>query len=83
MISLDAGAPEEVTPGLILERGIGFEMTDLERDGNHYCSIAFEAFPDDAAAAAGFDAVVAASLEELSDTLGIEASMSYPEWLYR
>jgi hypothetical protein len=83
MISLDGGAPEEVAPGLVLERGIGFEMTDLERDGKQYCSIAFEAFPDDAATAAGFDAVIAASLEELSDTLGIGASMSYPEWLYR
>ena len=70
-------------PGLVLERGIGFEMTDLERDGKRYCSIAFEAFPDDAATAAGFDAVIAASLEELPVTLGIEASLSYPEWLHR
>ena len=83
MISLDCGAPEEVAPGLVLERGIGFEMTDLERDGKQYCSIAFEAFPDDAVTAAGFDAVIAASLEGLSDTLGIGASMSYPEWLYQ
>lgn len=81
MISLDAGAPEEVVPGLVFERGMGFEMTDLERGGRQYCSIAFEAFPFDAATAAGFDAVIAASLEDLPDALVSEASMSYPEWL--
>jgi hypothetical protein len=82
MISLESGAPEEVAPGVVLQRGIGFEMTDLERDGKRYCSIAFEAFPDDAVTAAGFDAVVAGFLEELADiTLDIDASMSYPDWL--
>ena len=83
MISLDAGAPQEVTPGLVLERGVGFEMTDLERDGRRYCSVAFEAFPDDAATMAGFDAVVTGSLEQLADSLGADAAMSYPDWLYR
>lgn len=83
MISLDAGAPQEVTPGLVLERGVGLEMTDLERDGRRYCSVAFEAFPDDAATMAGFDAVVTGSLEQLADSLGADAAMSYPDWLYR
>jgi hypothetical protein len=83
MISLDGGAPQEVTPGLALERGVGFEMTDLELDGKRYCSIAFEAFPDETATMAGFDAVVTGFLEQLPDTLGADAAMSYPDWLYR
>lgn len=81
MISLDSVEPEEVTPGVILQRGIGFEMTDLERDGKQCCSIAFEAFPDDAAMAAGFSALVAGLVEELADALDTGASMSYPDWL--
>ncbi len=81
MISLDAGAPEEVAPGVVLQRGVGFEMTDLERDGKRYCSIAFEAFPDDPAMASEFDTVVAGFLGELADALDIDASMSYPDWL--
>ena len=83
MISLDTGAPEEVAPGFLLERGIGFEMADVERDGRQYCSIAFEAFPDEAATMAGFDAVVTGYLDELADALGVDASMSYPDWLER
>lgn len=81
MITLDSGTPAEVATGLTLQRGVGFEMTDLERDGKRYCSVAFEAFPDDGVTAAGFDAVVAGFLEELADTLDIDASMSYPDWL--
>lgn len=83
MISLDAAKPEEVAPGIVLERGVGFEMTDLELRGERYCSVAFEAFPDDAVAKAGFDAAVAGFLGELAGPLGIDASMSYPDWLYR
>jgi hypothetical protein len=81
MISLDAGEPVEVMPGAVLQRGVGYEMTDLELDGKRCCSIAFEAFPDDAAPAAGFDAVVMGFLDELPVGLDAGASMSYPEWL--
>ena len=83
MISLDASKPEEVAPDIVLERGVGFEMTDLELHGERYCSVAFEAFPDDAAAEAGFGVVVAGFLGELAGPLGIKASMAYPDWLYR
>jgi hypothetical protein len=83
MISLEAGAPEEVASFVVLQRGVGFEMTDIELDGKRYCSIAFEAFPDDAVTSAGFDAVVKGCLAELADTLDIGASMSYPDWLCR
>ena len=58
-------------------------MTDLELHGERYCSVAFEAFPDDAAAEAGFGVVVAGFLGELAGPLGIKASMAYPDWLYR
>ena len=81
MISLDAGEAEEVVPGLTLDRGVGLEMTELELNGVRYCSVAFEAFPDDAAVAAVFDAVTARFLRELPDTLGVDASGSYPDWL--
>ncbi len=83
MISMDTAKPEEVVPGIVLERGVGFEMTDLELNGARYCSVAFEAFPGDAAAEAGFNAAVSGFLGELAGSPGIDASMSYPEWLYR
>ena len=81
MISLDPAGPREVAPGNALERGVGFEMTELERGGVRYCSIAFEAFPDDTVTADGFDAVVAGFLREFADSLALEVSLSYPGWL--
>lgn len=81
MIRLVANAPEEVAPGTVLDRGVGFEMTDLELNGARYCSIAFEAFPDDTTTADGFDAVVATCLGDYAGVLGADTSMSYPDWL--
>ncbi len=81
LFSLDSGTPAEVGSGTVLERGVVLEMADIELNGKRYCSIAFEAFPDDPTAAAGFDAVVGACLSELAATLPVDASMSYPEWL--
>jgi len=81
MISLDTAEPQEVAPENVLARGVGFEMTELELDGAHFCSIAFEAFPDDTVTAAGFDLVVAGLLRGLAETLVLDASMSYPDWL--
>ncbi|HSN52910.1 MAG TPA: hypothetical protein VLS87_10290 [Woeseiaceae bacterium] len=81
LFSLEAAGPREVAPGEVLDRGVGFEMTDLQLDGIRHCSIAFEAFPDDAVTAAGFDAVVTGFLRGLADTLALEASMAYPDWL--
>ena len=83
IISLDSDSPAEVAPGIVLERGLGVEMTELELRGERCCSVAFEAFPDDAAAVAGFDAVVAGFLEELGHSLSENDSLSYPEWLAR
>ena len=81
MISLDHETPQEVAPGGSLQRGVGVEMTDLERDGKRYCTIAFEAFPSDSTMASRFDTVVAGFLQGFVGTLGNDASMSYPEWL--
>lgn len=81
LIGLDSGTPEEVPPGTVLEHGVGFEMTDIELNGKRYCSIAFEAFPDDRTIAGEFDAVVAACLDDVAVTLPVGASMSYPDWL--
>ena len=81
MISLDGEGPEEVVPGVVLQRGVGVEMTDLEREGKRYCSIAFEAFPDDSKTATRFDDVVTGFLQDFEGTLAADASMSYPEWL--
>ena len=83
MISLDGAEPQEVTTDIVLDRGVGFEMTELELDGERYCSVAFEAFPDDALTAAGFDAVAASCLRGLADALDLDASMAYPDWLCR
>ena len=83
LVSLDSETPEEVVPGTVVERGVGFEMADIEWSGKPYCSIAFEAFPDDSATAARFEAVVGDCLRELAATLPIDASMSYPDWLRR
>ena len=82
-ISLDSGRPKEVVRDSTLERGVGFEMTDLELHGERYCSIAFEAFPGDAADEAAFDTAVTGFLGELGVPLGVETSQSYPDWLSR
>lgn len=83
LISLDGTEPREVDPDRVLVRGVGFEMADLQLDGKRYCSVAFEAFPDDAVTAAGFDTVVAGFLGGLGEALDPGASMAYPDWLAR
>lgn len=83
---LDAmtGEPTEVAAGSFVDRGLGFELTDLVVAGNPYCSLAMEAFPDDSATDAAFTDCVAALLDNLNDvTLDLEHSRSYPEWLRR
>ncbi len=81
IISLDPEGPREVAPGTVLDRGVGLEMAEIELGGAQYCSVAFEAFPDDAVTAAGFSAVATGFLSALADTLVVDASMSYPDWL--
>lgn len=74
--------PTEAPMGEFLERGLGFEITDLEVDHERYCSVAFEAFPDDASMPEQFCRAVGRILECLEDiSLRIGQSMSYPAWL--
>ncbi len=73
---------QEVAATIPIDRGLGFELTDLQADGVDYCSLAVEAFPDDSAMGAAFAATVGAFLQTLTDLdLGPERSMSYPAWL--
>jgi hypothetical protein len=78
----DQDEPTEAPLGEFLERGLGFEITDLEVDARRYCSVAFEAFPDDALMPEQFIRTVGRLLEGLvDDRLTIEQSLSYPSWL--
>lgn len=66
------------------DRGLGLELTDLTVGGKAYCSLAFEAFPDDSAMSAVFSETVAAFLEGLTAIqLILAQSESYPRWLGR
>jgi hypothetical protein len=76
------GIALEVDPKEFIDRGINFELTDLEVAGSPYCTLAFEAYPDDAAMHAAFTNTVETFLDGLKGVeLGSENSMSYPAWL--
>ena len=62
-IGFDASTGEgsEAPADAHLDRELGFEFTELEVGGRTYCSIAFEAYPDDAALRAAFAGVVSRS----------------------
>ena len=76
------GSAEEVDPKAFIDRGINFELTDIEVDGKSYCSLAFEAYPDDSAMHEAFTRTVETFLDALEGVeLGTGNSMSYPEWL--
>lgn len=78
----DQNEPTETPLGEFLERGLGFEIADLEVDDQRYCSVAFEAFPDDELMPEQFVSTVGRLLEGLEDDrLTIEQSTSYPFWL--
>ena|GEM_PF-1226607 len=76
------GSAEEVDPKAFIDRGINFELTDIEVGGKSCCTVAFEGYPDDSAMHAAFTQVVEAFLDGLE---GVEISagnsMSYPAWL--
>jgi hypothetical protein len=75
------GKAEEVSPETIVDRGLGFEFTDLVVLRKKYCSIAFEAFPNDSGMDAAFFAAVSTFLSDLT-TIRLSAnSYSYPAFL--
>ena len=68
------------------DRGLAVELSDLDVDGQRYCSLAFEAFPNDTELVESFREVVDAWLSELRApgvVLAEHQSMSYPEFLSR
>ena len=77
------GEAREVGANTLINRGLGFELTDLEVDGKPYCSVAFEAFPGDTATDAVFTRTVEAFVDGLTVIdLNVSHSQSYPEFLY-
>jgi len=77
-----SGSASEVDPKSFIDRGINFELTDLEAAGKRYCTVAFEAYPDDSGMHAGFTRVVETLLGGLEGVeLNAENSMGYPGWL--
>ena len=76
------GKAEEVDAKICIDRGLGFELTELEVAGKAYCSLAFEAFPNDSAMDAAFTAVVEAFVDGLTAfDLTAADSQSYPAFL--
>jgi hypothetical protein len=76
------GKAEEVDAKIFIDRGLEFELTELEVAGKAYCSLAFEAFPNDAAMDAAFTAVVEAFVDGLTAfDLTAAYSQSYPAFL--
>jgi len=76
------GKSEEVDAKTVIDRGLGFELSDLEVAGKAYCSLAFEAFPDDSGLHAAFTQTVDAFTDGLTAMkLTAADSRSYPAWL--
>jgi hypothetical protein len=76
------GTAQEVDAQALVDRGLGCELTDLEVAGKAYCSLAFEAFPDDSAMDGAFMQAVESFLDGLTGVhLGAAHSWSYPAWL--
>lgn len=76
------GKAQEVDVKTFIDRGLLLELTDLEVAGKTYCSLAFEAFPDDSAMHAAFTQTVEAFVGGLTEFDLIAAnSRSYPAWL--
>jgi len=77
-----SGQVEEVAPETRIDRGMTMELTDLEVNGTTFCSLAFEAFPDDSSMPDTFILAVDACLNSLQHvTLAASNSQSYPAWL--
>ena len=77
-----SGTALEVDAKTFVDRGLGCELTNLEVSGKRFCSLAFEAFPDDAAMHDAFARTVSAFLDGLQNArLSAAKSMSYAIWL--
>lgn len=77
-----SGQSREVDATRSVDRGANIEVADLTVASKSYCSIGFEAFPDDSGMHAAFSRLVNDFLEGLPNVKLTSAnSMSYPEWL--
>ena len=68
------------------DRGLAVELSDLDVEGQRFCSLAFEAFPNDTELVESFREVADAWLAELTAAgvvLAEHQSMGYPEFLSR
>ena len=76
------GKAEEVDEKIFIDRGLGCELTELKVAGKAYCSLAFEAFPNDSAMDAAFTEAVEAFVDGLTAfDLTTAYSQSYPAFL--
>ncbi len=74
----------EMRPGCAVDRGVMAELAELTVAGRAFVSLAFEAFPDDAAMRAVFPDVVSRCLADCPDhRLDASTSASYPRLLDR
>jgi hypothetical protein len=76
------GESQEVPESEHIDRGVNCELTDLKVNGTLYCSLAFEAFPDDSEMPEQFTRLVTGFLIGFDPTAFDDAeSKSYPAWL--
>jgi hypothetical protein len=77
-----SGKAEEVDAKRFIDRSLRFELTELEIAGKAYCSLAFEAFPNDSAMDIAFTEAVEALVDGLTAfDLTAACSQSYPAFL--
>ena len=77
-----SGKAEEVDAKRFIDRSLRFELTELEIAGKAYCSLAFEAFPNDFAMDTAFTEAVEALVDGLTAfDLTAACSQSYPAFL--
>jgi hypothetical protein len=76
------GESQEVPDAEHIDRGVNCELTDLKVNGTLYCSLAFEAFPDDSEMPEQFTRLVTGFVGGFDALTFVSAeSKSYPAWL--
>ena len=74
--------PNEVHPTLNVDRAIEIELTDLKVADKQFCTLGFEAYPDDPSMNTAFRPTVESFLNDLKEIqLSVAQSQSYPAWL--
>lgn len=82
MIDGASGVISEVDASVRIMRGVNAELADVRALGESWCSLAFEAFPDDDMLSEPFMRAVSDFLSSFEGPpLTADASLSYPGWL--